>query len=267
MTATDARKILPDPLPTRLNLGCGFDLREGYLNVDLYERHNPDLVADITDLSMLPSGYFDEIVAQDVLEHLERNKTIPVLNEWSRLLIPGGVIHIRVPSLFDLFGIMASPDWRETAKTEEVIHLLYGTQAYAGDYHLAGFTARILNEYLARAGLVVCRAELLWSWLYEISARKTDRLTDPLEIAHGVYFNILERPGDAGGLAGISAEIAAGQLDQAGAEKRLRESEEAVFIAANPIYLRDYRHRLDQQPPASGRAGCSGNSGADPASR
>lgn len=238
--------MLPDPLPTRLNLGCGFDIRAGYLNVDLHARHNPDLVADVGDLSMLPGGYFDEIVAQDILEHLERHRTVPVLAGWARLLKPGGIVHIRVPSLFDLFEMLASPAQREIEKTEEVIHLMYGTQAYTGDYHLAGFTARLLGEYLSRAGLLVCKATLYYSWLHDISARKTDRLTDPLEIAHNVYFNVLDRAGDADGLAGLAADIASGRLDQAGAEALLHASEEARFLAANPVYLRNHRHRFVQ---------------------
>ena len=53
-------------LPRRLNLGCGFDHRDGYLNVDIKPEHEPDLLADIRDLSELPAGHFDEIVAIDV---------------------------------------------------------------------------------------------------------------------------------------------------------------------------------------------------------
>ena len=81
-------KDLPDPLPKKLNVGCGFDIRPGFLNVDAAAFHDPDLVADVTDLRMLPDGYFEEIVAQDVLEHFERSKTSTALTEWSRLLSP-----------------------------------------------------------------------------------------------------------------------------------------------------------------------------------
>lgn len=241
----EAANMISKPLSKRLNLGCGFDIRDGYLNVDLHERHRPDLVADVTSLPMLPSGYFEEIVAQDILEHLERHKTVPTLQEWSRLLSPGAIIHIRVPSLFGQFELLSSPDWRSIERTEEVIHFIYGSQSYMGDYHLAGFTARVLAEYLSRAGLTVCKAELFDSWLFAVSARKTERLNDPLEIAHNVHFRILDRVGDQTELDYMASEIAAGRLDQAGAETLLMASEEAKFLATHPVYLRYYRHRLD----------------------
>ena len=244
MSAKGLVADLPVPLPTKLNVGCGYDIREGYLNVDLHQKHKPDLVADVSDLSMLPEEHFKEIVAQDVLEHLERHKTVPTLVEWARLLRQGARLHLRVPSLFDLFELLANPSWRAIEQIEQVVHLMYGTQAYTGDYHLAGFTARLLSEYLSRAGLIVCRAELVNGCFYDVSARKTDRLTDPIEIAHFLYFTILDRAGDPGGISGLSEEIRAARLDQAGAAGLLRDSEEGRFIASHPIYLRGYLDRF-----------------------
>ncbi|MBK7984892.1 MAG: methyltransferase domain-containing protein [Candidatus Competibacteraceae bacterium] len=59
----------------------------------------PDLVADVCELTMLPSGYYEEIIAQDVLEHLPRTSTSKALREWNRLLQVGGRLYLRVPSL------------------------------------------------------------------------------------------------------------------------------------------------------------------------
>ena len=240
--------LLPVPLPRKANLGCGYDIREGYLNVDLHQRHNPDLVADVSELSMLPSGYFEEIVAQDVLEHLERHKTLPTLREWARLLQPNGTVEIRVPSLLDLFELLASPEWRPVNKTEELIHLMYGTQAYTGDYHLAGFTARTLADVLKRAGLQISRAELQHSWLYIVTARKTEWLADPMEIAHNAYFCVLDRPGDEGGVSGLAAMLARSEIDAAGAARLLAESDEGRFIRENPVYLRRFMTQLTVKP-------------------
>src|SRR6478672_11115968 len=65
----------PNAHPRRLNLGCGFDYREGFLNIDLNDFHKPDLVADVRNLHSLPSDFYEELVANDVLEHLERAET------------------------------------------------------------------------------------------------------------------------------------------------------------------------------------------------
>ena len=58
----------------KVNLGCGFDKRKEYLNVDLNDFHSPDLVADVTKLEMLPENHFEEVLAIDILEHIERTK-------------------------------------------------------------------------------------------------------------------------------------------------------------------------------------------------
>lgn len=239
---------LPDPLPTRINLGCGYDLRAGYLNVDLQPKHNPDLVADATHLPMLPSGHFEEILAQDVLEHFERDRTQPALDEWSRLLQPNGVLIVRVPSLLDMFEMLSAPDRREFAKAQEVVHLMYGTQAYTGDYHLTGFTPALLDGYLRRAGLLICEASLLHGWLFDIRARRTDQLESAAEFVHGAYFRLLARPADAAGLEHFRRALESGGMTRVDVEAALRDSAEARFLADNPSYLRPHRARLRDVP-------------------
>ncbi len=79
----------------KLNLGCGSDIRAGYVNVDIVELPGVDVVHD---LSVLPLPFADgsasEIICQDVLEHMEY---IPILEDLYRVLEPGGVLKIRVP--------------------------------------------------------------------------------------------------------------------------------------------------------------------------
>ncbi|HEU4663943.1 MAG TPA: methyltransferase domain-containing protein [Dokdonella sp.] len=239
-----ANPPLPAPLPRKINVGCGYDRREGYLNVDLHAVHKPDLVADVTALPMLPSASFDEILAQDVLEHFERAKTAPALQEWARLLAPGGILHVRVPSLFGMFELLAQPRNGEPANAEEVIHLMYGTQAYTGDYHLAGFTAKTLDEHLRRAGLLVCEASILHGWLFDVRARKVERLASDIEFLHSAYFSILGRPADADGVDTFGSLLASGGMSRDAVERTLRNSEEARFLASNPAYLLPHAARL-----------------------
>jgi predicted SAM-dependent methyltransferase len=161
--------------PDRLNLGCGYDLREGFLNVDIHAFHKPDLIANVAQLGMLPSGRYEEIIAQDVLEHLPRTSTVPVLQEWSRLLAVGGVIHLRVPSVIDLAELMKAPEHQSIEQQELFVQCLFGTQAYTEDTHYTTFTEPLLRHYLALADLVVKDWGMRDGWLFEVDAVKVKR--------------------------------------------------------------------------------------------
>jgi SAM-dependent methyltransferase len=163
---------LPTPLPRRINLGCGYDIRPGYLNVDFVERHGPDLLADVTSLPMLPDGWFEDIVANDVLEHIDRTRTDAVLAEWTRLLAPAGRIRIRVPSLLHLAAMVLAPENRDPDRTAGLILLMYGTQAYTGDYHLTSFTPATLTRHLANVGLYASAVGMLDGWMFEVDASR-----------------------------------------------------------------------------------------------
>ncbi|RNC83975.1 MAG: class I SAM-dependent methyltransferase [Balneola sp.] len=79
----------------KLNLGCGNDIREGWINLDIAELPGIDVVHDVNNLPLpFEENQFDFILAQDLLEHLEY---IPLLKDIHRILKPAGIIEIRVP--------------------------------------------------------------------------------------------------------------------------------------------------------------------------
>jgi SAM-dependent methyltransferase len=81
--------------PDRLNLGCGHDVRPGYVNLDTAALPGVDVVHDLEDLPLpFADGQFAEIECQDVLEHVDY---VPVLREVHRILRPGGRVHVRSP--------------------------------------------------------------------------------------------------------------------------------------------------------------------------
>ncbi len=139
----------------KLNVGCGFDYRLGYVNVDMHARHNPDVVANVLDLASFPSAFYEEVIAQDVLEHVTRADVRRALFEWNRVLKPGGRIFIRTTELGGLVRLLEVPEHQNIEDQERLVQNLFGTQAYTGDFHLSGFTEGLFRFYMWEAGFEV----------------------------------------------------------------------------------------------------------------
>jgi len=232
----------PYSWPDRLNLGCGYDLRDGYLNVDLHAFHEPDVVADVTDLRILPDGHYAEIVAQDLLEHLPRTATPFVLGEWNRLLRPGGILTLRLPSVLDLVDMIAAEGPPTAARHERLVAFLFGTQTYTGDFHQTTFTEPLLRAMLDREGYAVRRWELVEGWLFDLDAEKVGPsetaerwapfavLLDEPDVdrfLHGVYDAILGRPADPAGLQHYRQQLETDAMTRRGVIVSLQDSDEA----------------------------------------
>jgi predicted SAM-dependent methyltransferase len=158
--------------PEKLNLGCGLDKRNDYLNVDLNTSHEPDLVCDVSNLHPLPSGYYDAILARDILEHIQRPKIQNTLKEWNRVLQMNGTFAFRVPNATSLLELLNRDENRNVDAHYRLIQCLFGTQTYDGDFHHFAFTDILLKDMLSEAGF---RLEILTTedhWLFSGNARK-----------------------------------------------------------------------------------------------
>ena len=172
MTPEPSPAFDPAAHPRRLNLGCGWDHREGYVNVDFLDFHHPDVVADVRNLVAFPSGYYDEVLAVDVLEHLHRGDVKPTLLEWGRVLRAGGRLVIRVPDVVGLVSLMSVSD--DLEQQELLLQCMYGTQAYDGDFHHFGFTEVVLRNYLHEAKFGTVSITHRDHWLFDVEAVKAE---------------------------------------------------------------------------------------------
>lgn len=82
----------------KLNLGCAKDIKEGYINIDVYD-HPLVKKADVRDLSFVENESVEEIYAKDILEHMSYTDGEKALKEWARVLKPGGKIFIQTINL------------------------------------------------------------------------------------------------------------------------------------------------------------------------
>ena len=187
----------------KLNLGCGFDHKPGYVNVDLQAQHRPDVVANAIELNAFPSCYYEEIIAQDVLEHVVRDDVRKALFEWNRLLAPGGRLFIRTTEIVGLIHLLESPLNQSMADQERLIQNLFGTQAYTGDFHLTGFTEQTFRFYMWEAGFELETLGLVHGAFLDSWARKVRDLSyrhlidgsiDDAAFVRSAHQEILGRP-------------------------------------------------------------------------
>ena len=84
----------------KLNLGCGFDKRDGWLNVDSFAECDPDQMLDSEQTPWdLPDNAFEHVRLKHVLEHVGQDFTVfaAVMREIYRVTAPGGLVEIHVP--------------------------------------------------------------------------------------------------------------------------------------------------------------------------
>lgn len=81
----------------KLNLGCGKDIREGFVNVDCFKFEGVDRVCNLNKYPYpFEDNFFDFIFAKDILEHLDNPEQC--IKELWRISKPKGKIQIHVPN-------------------------------------------------------------------------------------------------------------------------------------------------------------------------
>ena len=80
----------------KLNIGCGSDIKKGYINLDKSKVKGVDVVHDIDKVPWpFKSNYFDEIFAQDVVEHTK--DLFKTMKEMHRICKKNAKVRIIVP--------------------------------------------------------------------------------------------------------------------------------------------------------------------------
>lgn len=116
--------------PRKLNVGCGLDIRDDYLNIDARELNGVDIVAEAADLP-LDTGSVDEILASHLLEHFTEVKVEQILTHWFKLLKSGGKIVAILPDIQS----MMDQYQRGEITWDELRRIVFGDQDYVGDFH------------------------------------------------------------------------------------------------------------------------------------
>ena len=88
----------------KLNLGCGRDIRSGYINVDSVKLPGVDKVFDLNKKRWpFKENTFDEINCKDIIEHLD--DPLKAMSEIWRISKPEAIIRIHVPFFPGMYAV------------------------------------------------------------------------------------------------------------------------------------------------------------------
>ncbi|QRY80129.1 hypothetical protein JVX91_03125 [Pseudomonas sp. PDNC002] len=169
-----------DAFGAKINIGCGHNKLEGYLNLDCDPACNPDILVEDNDLYALPRNHFIEVHAKDVLEHIPRAHTMTALFDWASLLRPDGELFVQTSWIFGIIDIMRKANDFETIHNWKMC--LFGNQVHPGDWHFNGFTEVTLRVYLTAVGLQDTGFAIEDGWLISTRAKKVEDWSHLLEM-------------------------------------------------------------------------------------
>ena len=162
-----------------LHVGCGplaaEKLHESFkggdweeVRLDINPGAHPDIVASITDMSVVPSGSFDALYSSHNLEHLPPHEAQLALKEFYRVLRPGGYALITLPDLRSVAAVIAAGREEEALLMTNkgpitALDMLYGFRPFLESNpfmaHRFAYTAETLEAALREAGFVYVSVE------------------------------------------------------------------------------------------------------------
>jgi SAM-dependent methyltransferase len=166
-------------IPRLLHVGCGAYAREklplvfrtGWdeIRLDIDPGVQPDIVANLTDISVVPDNAIDAIYSSHNLEHLWPHEVPLALREMTRVLTPTGFALIKLPDLREVAryvadGVLTEPLYLSPMGPITALDIIYGHRpslelgnAYMA--HRTGFTAETLASALIASGFTAVLAQ------------------------------------------------------------------------------------------------------------
>jgi len=224
-------------LPKLINVGCGYDKRPGYLNVDMDPHCSPDILVTDIEFSNLPKGWFEGLISYDVLEHIRRADTPGALLEWADLLQLNGTMELETSNVMAIVDLMREQQSYQMHAAYTVF--MFGNQAHDGDYHHTGFTDRTLKVQILAAGFDIEQFEERDRWLYWLKAKKTyrwsallDQELSDTDFIVEAWRAALERDPEPEYVNGLKNWLETGEKTRRNILKHLHDSEERRLLMA-----------------------------------
>lgn len=130
----------------KLHLGCGDYWFDGFINIDFNIYGGTDMLVDIRQPLPFQPQTVERIEAYEVMEHMNKDEMYRMLEDWKRVLIPGGTIRISVPDMDELIAMYATDK-------KKALEEIYGLEDHP--HHKQGFTEESLIEVFTQHGFNV----------------------------------------------------------------------------------------------------------------
>jgi len=142
------RPLYPLGADIRLHLGCGDIDYPDFVNIDARPGKHVHHVQRIDELHSFSESSVTLVYASHCLEHIPHRRVAHVLEEWRRVLKPGGIIRISVPDFDLLVDVYA-----ENGRNVEFIQMpLMGGQDYPFNFHYTCFNRAEIVRLFLNAG-------------------------------------------------------------------------------------------------------------------
>jgi predicted SAM-dependent methyltransferase len=143
------------PLKHMLYVEDFSDMREVTLDID--KKYNPDILADITNISHIPDNFVNCAYTSHMIEHIDYFKVPIVISELLRICKPGGYVRILTPNLQVIGEKIASGDLLEVVYESNggpisPIDIIYGhrhsVHRHGVDFmiHRTGFSRKVFEQ-------------------------------------------------------------------------------------------------------------------------
>lgn len=134
----------------KLHLGCGKRFLPGFVHVDIADFPHIDHRALADRLPFISDESAGLIYSSHMFEYWDRQEAAIVLQEWRRVLAPGGTLRIAVPDFDRLIEV-----YQKTGELGRILGPLYGRMDVGLDkpiYHKTTYAFASMKELLESAG-------------------------------------------------------------------------------------------------------------------
>ncbi len=153
----------------KLNLGCGQAKLSGYINLDYNEALSPDIVCNVLDGLPFDDNSFDEVLANDFLEHIPAGQpVVNLIEEIYRILKPNGLFISSTPNAE--YGQAAFQDPFHVSFWVENSWWYYSDPAPRSLYNIK---ANFRIESLERVPALETKSRLYWLKVKAIALKET----------------------------------------------------------------------------------------------